>query len=225
MKLLLAEDEIHLSRALTTVLRHHSYTVDAVYDGREALDYLEGETYDGIILDWMMPQLDGVQVLHRLRERGDTTPVLLLTAKGEVADRVAGLDAGADDYLPKPFSMEELLARIRALTRRRGGYTDNVLSLGDLHLDRNSFLLSGPKGSVPLSGKEFQMMEMLLSEKGRLISTKRFMDRIWGYDSEAELSVVWVYVSNLRKKLIGVGTHVEIRAARGRGYSLEVTAP
>lgn len=224
MKLLLAEDEVQLSRALAAVLRHHGYTVDAVYDGREALDYLETEAYDGIILDWMMPQLDGIQVLRRLREQGMATPVLLLTAKSEVADRVAGLDAGADDYLPKPFSMKELLARIRALTRRRGGYTDSTLRLGDLLLDRSNFVLSGPKGSVTLSSKEFQMMELLFSEKGRLISTERFMERVWGYDSEAELSVVWVYVSNLRKKLASLGSHVEIHASRGRGYSLEVTA-
>lgn len=225
MKLLLAEDEVQLSRALAAVLRHHGYTVDTVYDGREAMDYLESETYDGIILDWMMPQLDGLQVLRRLREQGTTTPVLLLTAKSEIADRVAGLDAGADDYLPKPFSMEELLARIRAMTRRRGSYTDSTLHLGDLFLDRNNFVLSGPNGSVTLSSKEFQMMEILLSEKGRLISTERFMERIWGYDSEAELSVVWVYVSNLRKKLAALGSHVEIHASRGRGYSLEVITP
>ena len=223
MKLLLAEDEVQLSKALTAVLRHHSYTVDAVYDGQEALDYLENAEYDAVILDWMMPRLDGLQVLKAIREQGISTPVLLLTAKGEISDRVAGLDAGADDYLPKPFAMDELLARIRALTRRQPGYTDSVLTVGDIHLDRNSYTLSGPQGSVSLSGKEFQMMELLMSGKGRLISTEYFMERIWGYDSEAELSVVWVYLSNLRKKLASLGGHVEIRVARGRGYSLEVT--
>lgn len=223
MKLLLAEDEVQLSNALAAVLRHHSYTVDAVYDGQDALDYLENAEYDAVILDWMMPKLDGLQVLKAIRERGISTPVLLLTAKGEVSDRVAGLDAGADDYLPKPFAMDELLARIRALTRRQPGYTDSVLTVGDISLDRNSYTLTGPKGSVSLSGKEFQMMELLMSGKSRLISTEYFMERIWGYDSDAELSVVWVYLSNLRKKLAALGGHVEIRVARGRGYSLEVT--
>ena len=223
MKLLLAEDEVQLSNALAAVLRHHSYTVDAVYDGQDALDYLENAEYDAVILDWMMPKLDGLQVLKAIRERGISTPVLLLTAKGEVSDRVAGLDAGADDYLPKPFAMDELLARIRALTRRQPGYTGSVLTVGDISLDRNSYTLTGPKGSVSLSGKEFQMMELLMSGKSRLISTEYFMERIWGYDSDAELSVVWVYLSNLRKKLAALGGHVEIRVARGRGYSLEVT--
>ena len=225
MKLLLAEDEVQLSNALAAVLRHHSYTVDAVYDGQDALDYLDNAEYDAVILDWMMPKLDGLQVLKAIRERGISTPVLLLTAKGEVSDRVAGLDAGADDYLPKPFAMDELLARIRALTRRQPGYTGSVLTVGDISLDRNSYTLTGPKGSVSLSGKEFQMMELLMSGKSRLISTEYFMERIWGYDSEAELSVVWVYLSNLRKKLAALGGHVEIRVARGRGYSLEVTEP
>ena len=185
MKLLLAEDEVQLSNALAAVLRHHSYTVDAVYDGQDALDYLENAEYDAVILDWMMPKLDGLQVLKAIRERGISTPVLLLTAKGEVSDRVAGLDAGADDYLPKPFAMDELLARIRALTRRQPGYTGSVLTVGDISLDRNSYTLTGPKGSVSLSGKEFQMMELLMSGKSRLISTEYFMERIWGYDSDA----------------------------------------
>lgn len=222
MKLLLAEDEIQLSKALVAVLRHHSYTVDAVYDGQEALDYLDNEHYDGVILDWMMPRLDGLQVLRTMRTKGIETPVLLLTAKNEVADRVAGLDAGADDYLPKPFAMDELLARIRAMTRRRSNYIDSTLRFGDLELDRNTYTLSGPTGSLVLSGKEFQMLELLLSESGRLISTEHFMNRIWGYDSDAELNVVWVYMSNLRKKLSSLGSQVSIRATRGRGYSLEV---
>ncbi len=222
MKLLLAEDEIQLSKALVAVLRHHSYTVDAVYDGQEALDYLDNEHYDGVILDWMMPRLDGLQVLRTMRTKGIETPVLLLTAKNEIADRVAGLDAGADDYLPKPFAMDELLARIRAMTRRRSSYVDSTLRFGDLELDRNTYTLSGPSGSLVLSGKEFQMLELLLSESGRLISTEHFMNRIWGYDSDAELNVVWVYMSNLRKKLSSLGSRVSIRATRGRGYSLEV---
>lgn len=222
MKLLLAEDEIQLSKALVAVLRHHSYTVDAVYDGQEALDYLDNEHYDGVILDWMMPRLDGLQVLRTMRTKGIETPVLLLTAKNEIADRVAGLDAGADDYLPKPFAMDELLARIRAMTRRRSNYVDSTLRFGDLELDRNTYTLSGPSGSLVLSGKEFQMLELLLSESGRLISTEHFMNRIWGYDSDAELNVVWVYMSNLRKKLSSLDSRVSIRATRGRGYSLEV---
>lgn len=222
MKLLLAEDEKELSRALVAILKHNNYTVDAVYDGQEALEYALAERYDGILLDVMMPGMDGLQVLQSLRKEGVTSPVLILTAKGEQEDKVWGLDLGADDYVTKPFHMPELLARIRALTRRTGDYTPSVLTLGDLELDKNTFELRGPTGTLRLAGKEFQMLEMLLSVPGRVIGTERFMERIWGYDCESEINVVWVCVSSLRKKMTALGSSVRIRASRGIGYSVEV---
>lgn len=222
MKLLLAEDEKELSRALEVILRHNNYAVDVVHDGQEALEYALAERYDGILLDVMMPKLDGLQVLQSLRKEGVTSPVLILTAKGEQEDKVRGLDLGADDYVTKPFHMPELLARIRALTRRAGDYTPSVLTFGDLELDKNTFELRGPTGTLRLAGKEFQMLELLLSVPGRVIGTERLMERIWGYDCESEINVVWVCVSSLRKKLTALGSSVRIRASRGIGYSVEV---
>lgn len=222
MRLLLAEDERSLSRAVTTILEKNNYSVDAVYDGAEALDYLQSGSYDAVILDVMMPKLDGLTVLKRLRAKGDRTPVLMLTAKAEIEDKVAGLDGGADDYLTKPFDTRELLARLRVLTR--GVQTvDTQMHYGNVTLDRASFGLSGPNGSFRLAKKEYQMMEILMSNPHNLVSTERLMERIWGYDSEAEINVVWVYVSYLRKKLTAIGANVQIRAARNAGYSLEVT--
>lgn len=222
LRLLLAEDERSLSRAVTTILEKNNYSVDAVYDGAEALDYLQSGSYDTVILDVMMPKLDGLTVLKRLRAKGDRTPVLMLTAKAEIEDKVAGLDGGADDYLTKPFDTRELLARLRVLTR--GVQTvDTQMHYGNITLDRASFELSGPNGSFRLTKKEYQMMEILMSNPHNLVSTERLMERIWGYDSEAEIYVVWVYVSYLRKKLAAVGANVQIRAARNAGYSLEVT--
>ena len=224
MRLLLAEDEKSLSRAVTAVLQKNNYSVDAVYDGQEALEYLETGNYDGVILDVMMPKLDGIGVLRHMRERGDATPVLILTAKSEVDDKVLGLDSGANDYLTKPFAVKELLARIRAMTRTVSGQTETSLQVGNVTLNCASFELAGPAGSYKLANKEFQMMEMLMRNPKSLISTERFMDRIWGYDSDAELSVVWVYISYLRKKLSAVGADVQIKAQRNAGYCLEVTA-
>lgn len=221
MRLLLAEDERILSDALVTILGHSGYSVDAVYDGREALDYLENGGYDGAVLDIMMPKMDGLTVLRKIREKGMTLPVLMLTAKAEIDDRVAGLDSGADDYLTKPFDSKELLARIRAMTRRQPELQDPVLQFGGLSLDRAGFTLSGAGGSARLSNKEFQMMEMLMGNPGQVVPTERFLEKIWGYDSEAEISVVWVYISGLRKKIAHLGAGVQIRAARGVGYSLE----
>ena len=222
LRLLLAEDERSLSRAVTTILEKNNYNVDAVYDGAEALDYLQSGSYDAVILDVMMPKLDGLTVLKRLRAKGDRTPVLMLTAKAEIEDKVAGLDGGADDYLTKPFDTRELLARLRVLTR--GVQTvDTQMHYGNITLDRASFELSGPNGSFRLAKKEYQMMEILMSNPHNLVSTERLMERIWGYDAEAEINVVWVYVSYLRKKLTAIGANVQIRAARNAGYSLEVT--
>lgn len=223
MRLLLAEDEKELSRALVTVLKHHNYSVDAVYNGQDALDYLETGIYDGAILDIMMPGMDGITVLKKVRALGNSVPILLLTAKAEIDDRVTGLDSGADDYLTKPFAMKELLARIRAMTRRQSEVSDTVLSFGNITLDRTTYLMSGPKDSCKLGGKEFQMLEMLMVNPGQVISADRFMDKIWGFDSDTENNVVWVYLSYLRKKLAALNADITIKATRGVGYSLEVT--
>ena len=223
MRLLLAEDEQDLSKALCAILKHNNYSVDAVFDGQDALDYGLSENYDGIILDIMMPKKNGIEVLTELRKRGVDTPVLILTAKGEVDDKIHGLDAGADDYLTKPFAMGELLARIRALTRRKADFTPNLLTIGNLSLNRESFELSVDGESIRLGNKEFQMLEMLMSNPGRLISTEQFMEKIWGYETEAEINVVWVYISYLRKKLASLKADLEIKAVRGVGYTLEET--
>ena len=221
MRLLYAEDEKSLAKAVSTILIRNNYSVDVVYDGLSALDYLATENYDGVILDVMMPKLDGIQVLKKMRENGDSTPVLLLTAKSEIDDRVLGLDSGANDYLTKPFDMKELLARIRAMTRVLSVQPDKTLTCGKVTLDCSSYDLTGPGGSFKLAGKEYQMMEMLMRNPRKLISTEHFMDRIWGYDSEAELNIVWVYISMLRKKLKAIDADIEIKAQRGAGYYLE----
>ena len=223
MRLLLAEDERELSNALTAILKRNHYSVDAVYNGEDALAYLQTEYYDGVILDVMMPKMDGITVLQKIRAQGNTVPVLILTAKSDVDDRVLGLDSGADDYLGKPFAAKELLARIRAVTRRRTEAASSELKLGNLTLDCSGFLLSTPFGSCRLPNKEFQMMEMLLSNPAQMISTERFMEKVWGYDSESEISVVWVYISGLRKRLLELKANVQIKAVRGRGYYLEET--
>lgn len=224
MRLLLAEDERTLSDALVAILTHSNYSVDAVYDGQEALDYLENGEYDGAILDIMMPKIDGVTVLKTIRAAGNAVPVLLLTAKSEIDDRVDGLDAGADDYLTKPFASRELLARIRAMTRRQPALQDTDLHFGNIVLARADSTLSGPDGSVRLANKEYQLLEMLMINPGQTVSTERFLEKIWGYDSDAEINVVWVNLSSLRKKLASVGANVQIRANRGLGYCLEVSA-
>lgn len=201
MRLLLAEDEKPLSKALTAILERNNYSVDAVYDGEEALEYLDADNYDGVILDIMMPKVDGITVLKTIRNRGNLITVLLLTAKSEVDDKVAGLDAGANDYLANPFHSKELLARIRAMTRTQTAQADSKLQIGNVTLDRATFELSTPAGSFRLANKEFQMLELMMSNPSHLISAERFMEKIWGYDSEAEVNVVWVYISYLRKKL------------------------
>ena len=221
MRLLLAEDEKELSKALCAILKHNNYSVDPVFNGQDALDYGLCENYDGIILDIMMPKMNGLDVLKELRAKGISTPVLMLTAKAEVDDRILGLDLGADDYLTKPFSMGELLARIRAITRRKSEFSPNLLTWGNVSLNRETFELSCDSNTLRLGNKEFQMFEMLMSNPGRLISTEQFMERIWGYETEAEINVVWVYISYLRKKLSNLNANVEIKAVRGVGYTLE----
>ena len=221
MRLLLAEDELALSRAITTILKKNNYEVDAVYDGEAALDWLASNNYDGVILDVMMPKLDGFTVLRRLRAAGNSVPVLMLTAKSEVDDKVMGLDAGANDYLTKPFAARELLARIRAMTRTQSAQNTSQMRMGNICLNRATFELSSPTGSFRLASKEFQMMELLLANPRHLISTERFMERIWGQDSDADSHVVWVYISYLRKKLAALNADIQIKATRNAGYTLE----
>lgn len=221
MKLLYAEDETAMSEAVTDILEYHNYTVDTVYDGADALAYAESDSYDGIILDVMMPKMDGFTVLRKLRASGNKTPVLLLTAKAEVEDRIEGLDLGADDYLPKPFAMGELLARIRAMLRRREDFTPDVLSCGDLSLNTaNAELHCGAQLSV-LPKLEFKLMELLMRNQGICLSTEDMLTKVWGYDTDADIGVVWVYISYLRKRLSALGSCVEIKARRGVGYTLE----
>jgi DNA-binding response OmpR family regulator len=224
MRLLFAEDEKSLSKAIVTILKKNNYEVDPVYDGEEALDYLtSGTPYDAAVLDIMMPKMDGITVLKKLRASGSTLPVLLLTAKSEIDDKVAGLDSGANDYLTKPFAMPELLARIRAMARTQSVQSTSELKVGCITLDQTTYELSSPSGSFRLANKEFQMLELLMSNPHQLISTERFMDKIWGYDSDADISVVWVYISYLRKKLNALHADVQIKASRNAGYSLEET--
>lgn len=220
MRLLLAEDERDLSKALVSILKHNNFTVDAVYDGEEALEFLAAEVYDGVILDIMMPKKDGITVLKEVRASGNAVPILMLTAKSEVDDKVLGLDSGANDYLTKPFAAAELLARIRSMTRRQGVVQDNKLRCGNVVLDRATYELMTNENTTRLNNKEFQMMEMLMSSPKVAISVERFMDKIWGWESDAEINVVWVYISALRKKLKAIGANAVITANRNVGYSL-----
>jgi len=222
MRILLAEDEEALSRAVAKILEKNNYTVDTVFDGADALSYLENGEYDGAILDIMMPKLDGLTVLKTLRASGSRVPVLLLTAKSEIEDRVLGLDSGADDYLPKPFDTRELLARLRRMTRGKAE-VDSRLTLGNISLNRSTFELSSPEGSFRLANREYQMMEYFLSNPHQILSTERLMEKIWGYESDAEINVVWVYISYLRKKLTALHADIQIKASRNAGYSLEVS--
>ncbi len=221
MKLLFAEDEIAMAEAVADILTYHNYHVDTVDNGLDALAYALAEHYDGIILDIMMPGKDGLTVLKELRQQGVNTPVLLLTAKSEVADRIAGLNLGADDYLPKPFVMEELLARVRAMLRRREEYTPDVLQCGNLALSSIDKTLSGPDNSFILSKLEYQLMELLMLHQGQYFSSEKILERVWGYDTDAELGVVWVYISYLRKKMAALKASAEIKSRRGVGYTLE----
>lgn len=221
MRLLIAEDDRDIARALTALFEHNNYSVDSVYNGNDAYDYAAAGNYDGIVLDIMMPGMDGLEVLKALRSGGIKTPVLLLTARGDLEDRVNGLDAGADDYLPKPFAASELLARVRAMLRRKENYQTDVLEFEGLTLDLSTFELSFNGSSMRLVSREFQMLQLLLQSPGTVVSTEQFMERIWGWDSDVEVSIVWVYISNLRKKLDKLKCPVNIKAIRGVGYCIE----
>lgn len=221
MRILLAEDERSLSKAIVTLLEKSNYSVDAVYDGEEAVSYIESGNYDAMILDIMMPKMDGITALKEIRSKGYNIPVLILSARSEVNDKVMGLDSGANDYLTKPFSVKELLARIRAMTRKYETQLDSILKFGNLSLNLATYELSTGAETIKLANKEFQMIEILMRNPRNLISTERFLEKIWGYDSDTEINVVWVYISYLRKKLTKTGAGVEIRAHRNSGYSLE----
>ena len=221
MRLLIAEDELDLAEALTVFFEKNHFTVDAVHNGFDAYEYAVTGEYDAVILDVMMPKMNGIQVLERLRSEGVKTPIMMLTAKGQKEDRITGFNAGADDYLPKPFDPDELLSRVRAMLRRSEAYRPSVLTCGDLTLDPNSGELRCGTQSVRLSGREFQVMELFLRSPRQVFSAERIMEKVWGWDNEAEINVVWVNISNLRKKLKAIGSAMTLRANRGLGYLLE----
>ena len=223
MRLLFAEDDRDISKAVKTLLERSGYSVDVVFNGQDAIDYIESGEYDGVILDWMMPKRSGIEVLTQMRAKGFSEPVLILTACDSVDDRVKGLDTGADDYLPKPFAASELLARIRAMLRRKEDYNHDVIKFSDIELDKSAMSVTCNKKSVRLNNKAFQLMEMLVEHPGAVLSIDQIMERIWGWDSDSEVNVVWVNISFLRKKLTELGAHAKIKAVRGVGYSLENT--
>lgn len=219
MRLLLVEDDRDLSSAVKKLLEINKYEVDTAFDGLEALSYLEYGEYDGVILDVMMPKLDGIGVVKKMRANENNTPVLMLTAKAEIDDRVLGLDSGADDYLTKPFAAKELLARIRSITRRKGEVLE-AYKFSNISLDPETFEVKA-KESVRLTSKEYRLMEYLIRNKNVILSTERILDSVWEYDTEVELNVVWVFISSLRKKLEQIGANCTIRSLRGVGYRLE----
>ena len=221
MRILIAEDDRSYCRVLSAILEKEHYTVDAVYDGLDALEYGRESQYDGIILDITMPGMDGLEVLRRLRAAGVITPVMMLTARTRMDDRIQGYDSGADDYLPKPVHSEEFLARVRALVRRRPVYMPDILRFGELSLNAANHSVSGPEGSVQLTGKEYQMLELLVRSAGTAVSTEQFVKRIWCWEEAPDLSVVRVHMSTLRKKLGAVSARVLIQGMRSVGYSLE----
>ena len=221
MRLLVAEDDLKLLKSLKHIFEKNRYMVDAVSTGTDALAYAETEEYDGMVLDVMMPGLDGIAVLRSVRGQGISTPALFLTARTEVEQRVEGLDAGADDYLSKPFSTSELLARVRAMLRRKDNYVPDLVQVGELTLNRSTYELSCRGKSQTLSAREFQIMEMLIQRPNFIVATDEFMSHVWGWDSEVDISVVWVHISNLRKKLAALKAPVSIRLVRNAGYILE----
>ena len=222
MKLLVAEDDPKLLKSLVHILEHNRFSVDGVSNGEDALEYGQTGEYDGLILDIMMPGLDGLQVLQTLRRNGIKTPALFLTARTEISQRVEGLDAGADDYLPKPFSTAELLARIRAMLRRKDTYLPDLLAIGSVILNRSTYQLVFQDKIQTLRGKEFQILGMMMQAPGTIIPTDRFITHLWGWDTNVDTSVVWVHISNLRKKISAIGAPMEIRFIRNAGYVLEV---
>lgn len=221
MRILVAEDDVRLLKSLVHILEMNHFSADGVDNGPDALEYACSGEYDALVMDIMMPGLDGIQVLKELRGRGITTPALFLTARTEIRQRVQGLDAGADDYLSKPFATEELLARIRAMLRRRDAFTPELLTLGPVTLNRSIYELSSGSSALSLSGKEFQVLELLMANPRRVIATEQLITKIWGWNTGVDTSVVWVHISNLRKKLAALNAPLRIRFIRGAGYVLE----
>lgn len=222
MRILIVEDEKALSRVLVKIFEKNYYSVDAVYNGQEALDYIATGNYDIVLMDVMMPVMDGITALKKIRADGNQIPVLLLTAKSEADDKVMGLDSGANYYITKPFDTKELLAAVRAITRKEE-QTDNRLHFGNITLDTSTYELASDTDSVKLTNKEFQMMEIFMSNPKILVSADTLMERIWGYDSDSEINVVWSYISYLRKKLKNLNANFTIKSSRNSGYSLELT--
>jgi len=223
MKILLVEDEEQLAEALSQILRKNKYEVDITYNGEDGLDFALTGIYDVIILDIMLPKLDGIEVLKTIRKENISTPVIFLTAKGEISDKVKGLNSGADDYLVKPFSTEELLARIKALTRRKGEIiNDDVLSYKDLSLNLSTYELKGSKNKVKLTLKELEILKYFLLRPEKVVSKEDLIVKIWGYESDAENNNIEVYISFLRKKFEFIKTQAKISTIRGVGYKLEV---
>lgn len=222
MRLLIAEDELDLAEALTVFFEKNHFSVDAVGNGFDAYEYALTGNYDAIILDVMMPKMNGIEVLQKLRSEGVKTPIMMLTAKAQKDDRITGFNSGADDYLPKPFEPDELICRVRAMLRRSEEYKPDVLSFGDISLNPSSGMLECNGKLIRLSGREFQVMELFMRSPKIVFSADRIMERIWGWDSDAEINVIWVHISNLRKKLKSIGSNVSIYANRGLGYVLEV---
>jgi len=222
MRILIVEDEIALSNVLSEILKKNNYVVDTVYDGADGLDYAVSGLYDAILLDIMLPKMNGLEMLQALRSQGHSTPVLLLTAKSEIEDKVKGLDCGADDYITKSFATDELLARVRSVLRRKDVFISSEQSFGDLTIDKNTLKIATKKDEIKMSLKEYQILEMLIINPNQIISKEKFVEKIWGYDFDGEYNSVEVYISFVRKKLTAIGSKVKIKAHRGVGYSLEV---
>lgn len=223
MRLLIAEDDPKLLKSLVHIFETNHYIVDGVNDGGIAFDYASSGEYDGLVLDIMMPGMDGVTLLKKLRQTGITTPALFLTAKTETYQKIEGLDAGADDYLPKPFATGELLARVRAMLRRKDNFVPDLLRFGELSLNRSTYEISYNGSTQSLSGKEFQVMEMLMQQPSMIVTAEQLITHIWGWNTDVDTSVVWVHISNIRKKLDALSAPVAIRFVRNAGYILEVT--
>ncbi len=223
MRILIAEDDPKLLKSLVHIFEMNHYAVDGVDNGSDAFDFAVTGEYDGFVLDIMMPGMDGVTVLKRLRQNGITTPTLFLTARTEIDQRIEGLDAGADDYLPKPFSTGELLARVRAMLRRKDYFTPDLLTFDRLTLNRSTYELEYGGKRKPLSGKEFQVMEMLMQSRGVIVTAEQLITHIWGWNTDVDMSVVYVHVSNIRKKIDGLSAPVAIKFVKGAGYILEAT--
>lgn len=221
MKLLYAEDERDLAEAVTDILEASDYIVDTVYDGVSAVNYAMMEQYDGIILDVMMPGKDGIEVIRELRQNGNNAPVLILSAKTEVEDRITGFDSGADDYLPKPFVKEELLSRLRAMLRRRDNYQPDIITVGDLSLNTSTDELTCGNNRIVLQNLEYRLMETLMMNTTRYLTADDILSKVWSFDSEADIDTVWVYLSGLRKKIARIGSGVKIISRRNIGYRLE----